>query len=168
MQGLIERGCGNRSAVFIAALFGLVQAYGPVRGGAGAGVSLLAAGPLLGVCLLYLFAWLLRNFGRWFGAEAEVAHLRLALGWGLLPWLCSFALVAVCREGAAQTVDLAGLYPLFFAFFIYGYVVLLLCLQAALRITLVKTFLCLLVTALVSFFPLTLLAQLLLGPSSAV
>jgi hypothetical protein len=45
--------------------------------------------------------------------------------------------------------------------FVYGYVIILLSLSAALRMSVLKTFLCLVVTIIVSLFPLTLLAQFL-------
>jgi hypothetical protein len=51
--------------------------------------------------------------------------------------------------------------PVFFVVFVYGYVIILLALSAALRLSALKTFLCLVVTVLVSLFPLTLFAQLL-------
>jgi hypothetical protein len=51
--------------------------------------------------------------------------------------------------------------PVFFCVFFYGYVIILLSLSAALRLSVLKTFFCLAVTIIVSLFPLTLCAQLL-------
>ena len=164
LQGLIQSGRGDTAALGITALFGLVQSFAVYRADPEAGPAVLLLGPLVALGLLFLFAWLLRNFGRWFGAAAQVPHLRLALGWGLLPWLLAFGLLAVMSGRIDDPEALAGLFRYFFIPFLYGYVVLLLCLQVALQISFLKTFLCLLVTCLVSLFPLTLLAQLLLGP----
>ena len=46
-------------------------------------------------------------------------------------------------------------------FLVYGYIVLILSLAAALRLTPLKTFLCLVITIIFSLFPLILLFQLL-------
>lgn len=164
LQGLIQEGSGGLGAQVIAGLFGLVQSYGLYRAAPEPNSAILVAGPILGMLMLYLVSWLMRNFGRWFGAQAEIPHLRLAFGWGALPWLLAFGMLAWLSDRAVNPEDLAGLYPYFFAIFVYGYVILLLCLRSALGISLLKTFLCLIVTVLVSFFPLTLVAQLLLGP----
>lgn len=162
LQGLIETDRGQRMAWVLVALFGSLQTASAMRGREEPGVLFFLAGPAVALLLWVLLAWLLRNFGRWFGAQAEQGHLRLALGWGLLPWLITFALFALALVQVAPE-QLAGLFPLFFAGFLYGYVILLLCVQTALRLSFVKSFLCLAVTCLFSFFPLTLIAQLLLG-----
>mgnify|MGYP005850463113 CR=1 FL=1 len=163
LQGLIRSGRGDSAAWGITALFGLLQSFAVYRADAEAGPAVLLLGPLLALGLLFLFAWLMRNFGRWFGAAAQLSDVRLAMGWGLLPWLLAFGLLAVMRGQTDDPEALASLFGLFFIPFVYGYVVLLLCLQAALRVSFLKTFLCLLVTCLVSLFPLTLVAQFLLG-----
>lgn len=165
LQGLIQSGRGSQAALVIVALFGLLQSFALFRGGAASFILLI--GPPVAIGLLFLFGWLMRNFGRWFGAEARPKDLRLALGWGLLPWLLAFGMLAWLSERAVNPADLAGIYPYFFGLFLYGYVVLLVCLQAALRVSFLKTFLCLIVTILVSLFPLTLVAQLILGPPPA-
>ncbi|MFP4157221.1 MAG: hypothetical protein ACLFU4_06335 [Opitutales bacterium] len=164
LQGLIHSGRGGPVAWGIAVLFGLLQSFAIYRAAPGAGAGVLLLGPVCGLGLLFLFAWLMRNFGRWFGAAARLPQLRLAIGWGLLPWLLAFGLLAVMSGRTEDPEVLAGLFRYFFIPFAYGYVILLLCLQVALQISFLKTFLCFLVTCLVTFFPVTLLAQLLLGP----
>lgn len=161
MQGLIENGRGHRFALVLAMSFGLVQAGRFYIANSGAGYACYALGALAGWVGLYLFAWLLRNFGRWFGAQASQREVRVALGWGIFPWLLLFLTLVFVLGSAADAVALADYYWLFFLGFLYGYVVLLLSLAAALRLSTLKTFLCLIVTFLVSIFPLTLLIQIL-------
>jgi hypothetical protein len=167
LQGLIQKDCGQAAAAVIVALFGGVQAWGMVRADGAAVWTALLSGAVVALGIWCLLAWLLRNFGRWFGADAERRHLRVALGWGLLPWLLAFFLLGLARSGTMDAARLAALYPVFFGLFLYGYVILLLCLQTALRLSFFKTFLCLVVTTLVSFFPLPLLARLLRGQPPA-
>jgi hypothetical protein len=162
MQGLIESGRGHGAALAVAAGFGLVQSTPLYFTANSRGVLVLFAGALAGLLGLYLFAWLLRNFGRWFGGQAALREVRIALGCSLVPWLVLFAILF----GLLQVYDrelLAHYYWLFFLGFLYGYVVLLLGLSAALRLSVLKTFLCLIVTGLVSLFPLTLLLQIITG-----
>lgn len=163
LQGLIQKDGGQSAAAVIVALFGSLQALALVRDGGTVGMPELALGAGGALGLWYLLAWLLRNFGRWFGATAAQKHLRLALGWGLLPWLLAFSLLGLVGRGSMEPEQLAALFPVFFGCLLYGYVVLLLCLQSALGISVLKTFLCLMVTVMVSFFPILLLARLLLG-----
>lgn len=166
LQGLIQSGGGGRAALVIVALFGLLQSFAVLR--AGAQGSILLIGPLLAIAFLFLFGWLMRNFGRWFGAEARLKDLRLALGWGLLPWLLVFAVLAWLSEQVVNPSALARIYPYFFGLFLYGYVILLVCLKSALGLSFLKTFLCLIVVILVSLFPFTLAIQLVLGPPPAL
>lgn len=162
MQGLIESGRGHGAALAVAAGFGLVQSAPLFFMADSRGVPVLFAGALAGLLGLYLFAWLLRNFGRWFGGQAALREVRTALGCSLLPWLVLFAVLF----GLLQVCDrelVAHYYGLFFVGFLYGYVVILLGLSAALRLSVLKTFLCVIVTGLVSLFPLTFLLQLMTG-----
>lgn len=166
MQGLIEKGRGHGAALAVAGAFGMVQAAPVYLMPDSRGLPLLFLGALCGLIGLYLFAWLLRNFGRWFGGQGALREVRTALGGSLLPWLVLFAVLfgllqAYDRESVAQY------YWIFFLGFLYGYVVILLSLSTALRLTVLKTFLCLIVTGLVSLFPLTLILQLLIGEPPA-
>ena len=164
LQGLILDGRGHAAAIVIALLFGGVQGWRFYVSTEPSSPGVLIAGGLVLLLGLYLYGWLIRNFGRWFQSEAKQSDIRTALGWGLLPWTVMFGALSILMARAEDATQLAGLYPVFFVGFIYGYVVLLLALSAALRISILKTFLCLVITCLVSIFPLTLLAQILIGP----
>lgn len=159
MQGLIQRGAGHLPALVVAILFGIVQSGRFFLASPGAGYAYLAFGALAGLLGLYLFGWLLRNFARWFGGQATLREARVGLGLGLVPWLLLFAALVLALGGGAEPSG--DHYGLFFIGFLYGYVILLLTLAAALRLSVLKTFLCLIVTSLVSLFPLTLLVQML-------
>jgi hypothetical protein len=163
LQGLIASGAGRLEAVVVAALFGVVQAWRVYTANPDSGPGVLALGAVAGVVGIYLYGWLIRNFGRWFGSSVAQVDVRTALGWGVLPWTLLFGALPVLIAGSGDASELANLYPIFFAGFVYGYVILLLSVSAALRLTVLKTFLCLVVTALVSVFPLTFMAQLFLG-----
>ena len=108
-----------------------------------------------------------RNFGRWFGAKAEQKDTRTALGFGLLPWTVLSVVISFMIGAQMDPEVIVSYAPLFFVVFVYGYVIILLGLSAALRISVLKTFLCLVVTVLVSLFPLTLLAQFLANLSGS-
>jgi hypothetical protein len=168
MQGLIEAGRGHGAGLAVAAGFGAVQALPVYLMPDTEGPLVLLLGALAGVGGLYLFAWLLRNFGRWFGGQASLRAVRTALGCSLLPWLVLFAVLFGALQGYERET-VAQYYWIFFLGFLYGYVVVLLGLSAALQLSVVKTFLCLIVTALVSLFPLTFALQVLIGtpPSGA-
>ncbi len=162
MQGLIEGGRGHGAALAVAGAFGVVQAAPVYLMPDSKGAPLLFLGLLCGFIGLYLLAWLLRNFGRWFGGQGALREVRTALGCSLVPWLVLFAVLF----GLLQAYDrelVARYYWIFFLGFLYGYVIILLSLSTALRLTVLKTFLCLIVTGLVSLFPLTLFLQLLIG-----
>lgn len=171
MQGLIEEGRGHGVAMLVALLFGAVQSVPFYLRPDSLGFPVLLAGALAGLAGLYLFAWLLRNFGRWFGGGGALREVRTALGWAQIPWLLLFFVLFALLH-ASDREQLAQYYALFFLALLYGYVLLLLCLSVALRLSVLKTFLCLIVTIAVSLFPLTLLLQILTGgptggPSSA-
>ncbi|MFQ3225066.1 MAG: hypothetical protein ACI8Z5_001321 [Lentimonas sp.] len=161
MRGLLDAGQGHSAALLIAAFFGAVQSGRFALEQAESGPLPFVFGGLAGAGGLYLFGWLTRNFGRWFGAEAAQRDTRTALGLGLLPWTL-LSMMLSFMVGAEMAPEVIVSYaPVFFVVFVYGYVIILLALSAALRLSALKTFLCLVVTVLVSLFPLTLFAQLL-------
>lgn len=159
MRALIERSAGHALACVSALLFGAAQGYRLYVTQNSASPLILLFGALVGFIGLYLFSWLLRNFGRWFGAQAKLFEMRVALGWGLMPWTAvSMGLaIAIARELPAETLAAAAL-PLFVVF-VYGYITILLSVAAGLQMSVLKAFLVLMVTCLVSIFPLILLAQ---------
>ena len=164
LQGLIASGKGRAEALVITCLFGLVQGWRFYSASEESGPGVLVVAAAVAVAMLYLYGWLLRNFGRWFGGTAQQVDLRTALGWGLLPWLVLFGGLAGLMGQAGDAAQLAAFYPIFFGAFVYGYIILLLALSVALNISVLKTFLCLVVTCLVSLFPLTLVLQIVVGP----
>lgn len=163
MRTILDSGTGHSSAVMIAAFFGAVQSGQSARAAENIGPLPFVFGGLAGVIGLYLFGWLTRNFGRWFGAQAEQKDTRTALGFGLLPWTLLSVVLSFMIGAQIEVEVIASYAPVFFAVFVYGYVIILLSLSAALRLSVLKTFLCLIVTAVVSLFPLTLLAQFLVN-----
>ena len=160
MQGLIENGRGHRAALIVAIVFGMIQALPVYYSEASLGLTAFLIGGALGFFGLYFFAWLLRNFGRWFGAQANSREVRTGLGLALLPWLLCFSILFLFRQNFVSSV-VGQYFWLFFILIVYGYIVLLLSLTAVLRLTPLKTFLCLLITIIFSLFPLILLFQLL-------
>lgn len=165
LQGLIAAGKGQAGALAVAAAFGLVQVWPTFSARETSSPLWLVSAALAAVAGLFLFCWLLRNFGRWFGGGAALAEVRTALGWGLLPWTVLFGLLLAWV--AQFEGDPRQMFPLFFAMIIYGFVILLYALSTALRLSLMKTFFCLLLTFLVSIFPLTLVMQMIFGPAAA-
>lgn len=163
MRALLDAGQGHSAAVMIAAFFGAVQSGRSSLGQAESGPLPFVFGGLAGLCGLYLFGWLSRNFGRWFGAKAEQRDTRTALGIGLLPWTLLSMVLSFMLGAEVDPEVIVNYAPVFFAVFFYGYVIILLGLSAALRLSVLKTFLCLVVTIIVSLFPLTLFAQLLVN-----
>ncbi len=162
IRALVADHRGHGFAVVLAGVFGAIQGWRIHSSGDGnLGAILLAA--FLGIFALYLFGWLVRNFGRWFKAEAEVRAVRTALGMSLLPWALSFGFLVVAILADSSGEQLAKFYPLFFAGFLYGYVLILLSISAVLGISVWRGFFCLIITFLVSLFPLTLIAQLISG-----
>jgi hypothetical protein len=161
MQGLIEAKRGHGAAMAVSVLFGLAQIWPMAVAEPARQIDLYAVGASAGLSAFFLFGWLLRNFGRWFGGRAQVREVRTAFGLGLLPWLVLFVVLGAAIRMTGDSPEFAGLFWVFFAGLVYGYGVLLLSLSAALRISVWKTFFCLVVTSLVSIFPLTLLLQIL-------
>jgi hypothetical protein len=161
MRVLLDDGQRHATAVMVAAFFGAVQSGQSSYGRAESGPLPFVLGALAGLCGLYLFGWLTRNFGRWFGAESTQQDTRTALGLSLLPWTLLSMVLSFMIGAQIDPEVIVSYAPLFFVVFIYGYVIMLLSLSAALRLSVLKTFLCVVVTLLVSLFPLTLLAQFL-------
>lgn len=147
-------------ALAVAAALGLLQSGRAYL--AGAGPAVFAAGALAGLGGLFLFALLLRNFGRWFGATAAVAEVRTALGLGLMPWTLLFLLLLPWLGSVGPSAG-ARAYPFFFAGLVYGYGVLLLAAAEGLGFGVLKTFWCLLATGAVCFFPVTLVLRMAAG-----
>ncbi|MGB0743183.1 MAG: YIP1 family protein, partial [Opitutales bacterium] len=165
LQGLIAAGKGGAGAIAISGLFGLVQAWPTYAAEGGGNVAILGIGFGAAVAGLFLFSWLLRNFGRWFGGEPKLEEVRVALGWGLLPWAVLFGLLLgfIANMGG----DPREMFPFFFAVIIYGFIVLLHALSEGLGLPLMKTFFCLIITVVVSIFPITLLLQAIVGVPGA-
>ena len=164
MRTLLDERRGHGLALVLAAAFGALQAVTRLRVEDDGPPWLLLAGSALGaVGVLYLFGWLLRNFGRWFGGEASLEGARSALGLGLFPWVLVFAAFGLAASLSSKVDELVAYFPLFFAGFLYGFAVLLMSISAALRLGVLKAFLCLTLTSLISLFPLTLAAQLIFG-----
>lgn len=162
MQGLIEAKRGHGAAMIVSTLFGVAQIWPmAVAEPARQQINLYATGASTGLFAFFLFGWLLRNFGRWFGGQAEVREVRTAFGLGLLPWFVLFVILGAVIQGSADSPEIAGFFWVFFVGLIYGYTILLLSLSAALRLSVWKAFFCLVVTIIVSIFPLTLILQLL-------
>ena len=159
IRGLLETQGGHGLALMVAALLGFIVAARFYFSESDGGGQYFVIGAVLGVFGLYLFSWLLRNFARWFGGQAQVREVRTGLGLSLLPYALFFAILfgATLFLGA-ETVE--HYFWLFFIGLLYGYVIILLSLSAALRLSILKTFLCLIVTFIVSIFPLTLMLQL--------
>ncbi len=164
MRQLLDLEKGHSIALAIAALFGMTQfarffsmepetliRYGILSG-------------LVGVAGLFLFSWLIRNFGRFFGADARQREVRTALGLGMLPWTILFAGLSLVLVSGLSPESVATQYgPIALVVLIYGFYTILLSLTAALHLSLIKTFLCLVVTILFGFFPLAILAQQLIS-----
>jgi hypothetical protein len=161
MRALLEAGQGHSAAVMIAAFFGAVQSARFSLAQAESGPLSYVVGGLAGLSGLYLFGWLTRNFGRWFGAETTQRAARTALGLGLLPWTLLSMVLSFMLGAEVNPERIVSFAPVFFCVFFYGYVIILLSLSAALQLSVLKTFFCLAVTIIFSLFPLTLCAQLL-------
>jgi len=159
VRALLESRQGHHLALGCSSVFGALQALRFYLVDDRVSPIIIVFGAVAGLCGLYLFSWLLRNFGRWFGARAKLPEMRVALGWGLLPWTGLFGIVALMVSRGEDAEMLSSLAPILFVGFVYGYALILLSIAAALRLSALKAFLCLIVTCVVSIFPLTLIAQ---------
>ena len=160
MQGLIEKGRGHRSALTVATASGMMQALPVYYSDESMSEFVFLIGAAIGFSGLYLLAWLLRNFGRWFGAQASLREVRTGLGLGLMPWLLCFLILFLFRQNFGSSA-VGQLSWLLFLTLLNVYIIIIISLTAALRLTPLKTFLCLVLTIIFSLFPLTLLFQLL-------
>ena len=77
-----------------------------------------------------------------------------------MPWVLCFSILFLFGQNFDSHV-VGQYFWLFFILLVYGYIVLILSLTAVLRLTPLKTFLCLVITIIFSLFPLILLFQLL-------
>ncbi|MGK0309659.1 MAG: hypothetical protein ACJAYS_000481 [Lentimonas sp.] len=162
MRQLLDSRKGHTVAIAVAVIFCMLQFSRSLpRKSEDILLHFLLCG-LGGIVSLFLFGWLIRNFGRWFGADAEQRRVRTALGLGILPWTILFTfLFLMLNYGLNPKLIETQYFPVFLGAFVYGFCILLLSLTAALRVGVIKTFLCIVVTILFSVFPLTLLAQVL-------
>ena len=164
MRQLLDSRQGHAAALVIAALFGIIQLSRLFSVKSEKIAWYLVICGFCGIAALYLFGWLIHNFGRWFGVDAQQREVRIAFGLGILPWTIIFAVIFVMLSlGLEPELIAAKYFPIVLGAYIYGFCILLLSLTAALRLSVIKTFLCLTVTILFSLFPLTLLAQFLAG-----
>ncbi len=163
MRQLLDSRRGHGVALFVAATFGIIQ-FGRLLQIKSKPEELLLHLALCGICgiaLLFLFGWLIGNFGRWFDAKTEQRRVRTALGLGILPWTVLFTVLFIMiHYGLNPELIETKYFPFVLGVFVYGFCILLLSLTAALRLSVIKTFLCIVVTILFSIFPLTFLAQI--------
>ena len=163
MRRLLDLNRGHFYALAIAAFFGVIQFGRLLKVIPISSETLpiyLALCGLSGIACLFLFSWLIANFGRWFGVEAVQREVRTALALGLLPWTIIFGVLSLLLYLGHSSESIANNYfPFVLGAFIYGFYILLFSLKAALRVGVITTFLCLLVTTALSFFPLALLAR---------
>ena len=162
MQGLIAEGKGHGAAVAIAAIFGVLQ-MGPVfvRAGEGATFGPYAlGGAVAGVVGLFFIGLLARNFARWFGGGGALQAVRTALGLGLLPWMLVSAGLFYLLFSGVDAHAVRPYLPFLTVGFLYGYVILLLAMTAALGLSALRTFGTLVITFLVAFSLISLIAQM--------
>ena len=164
MRQLLDLQQGHSLALVVAALFGMVHFSRLFAGTFEISMRYFAFHGLAGIVCLFLFGWLIRNLSRWFSVEAKQREVRTALGLGILPWTILFAiLLLMLNLGLDPEFIVTKYFPVFLGAFVYGFCILLLSLTAALRLSVIKTFLCTVVTILFILFPLTLLAQVLVN-----
>ena len=159
VRALIDKQEGHTLATITALLFGLFNTMPYYFSSEDFSPAILGFGAFIGLFGLYLFSWLLRNFARWFGSKAKFFEVRIALGWALIPWLLLFGALTILLVKGVGAEQMKSLSAFLFLFFIYGYVVILQAVASALRLPVLKAFLCLVVTCIVSLFPIILLVQ---------
>ncbi len=188
VQSLIQAEKGGRLACLFAVMLGIAMATplmykegdeGPVTIDYALLPTVGIAGFVGGLVGLFLFTWLYRNFSRMLKGQGTLEGVRVGLGWGLLPlaaistiltltylWIAPHAFEYVDGEILTRTgYDhiLGPLSILSIIGFIYSYTCLLLSLAAAVKLKILKAFFAFLITVAVSFFPITLLLQLITG-----
>jgi len=162
VRELIASGrAGHGVALVISSVFGVLQAARFYLSVETPRIYFLFIGALVGIVALFLFSWLLRNFGRWFGATASLAEVRTAVGCSLMPWTFLFGVFVFALFVVSDAAVVSRFYFLFFVGLVYGYIVLLLSIASALQLSIMKAFMCLVVTILFSLFPITMLIQFL-------
>ena len=120
------------------------------------------AGGLIGLGVFYLFAFFLRNFGRWFGAQASVKAIRTGLGIALIPWTVLFALFFLAL-GAFGPKGVFQQFPLFFMGFIYGFTIVMIAMSKVFKVGALKSFLILLFTFFVTLWPMNQIFKMVLS-----
>ena len=162
MRQLLDLRRGHFYALVIAAFFGAIQFSRLIPLRSEALVLYVISCGLLGIVCLFLLSWLIGNFGRLFGVEAIQREVRTALALGILPWALIFAVLSLLLYwGFSPESIIADYFPVFLGAFIYGFYILLFSLKAALRVGVITTFLCLIITIVLNIFPLVLLVQFL-------
>lgn len=159
MREVIASGKGHGLAVAIAAIFGMLQMARPfVAMEAESFGPFALVGAVGGVFALYFVSMLARNFARWFGGSAELKVVRTAFGLSLLPWTMLWTILFVVLMSGEAPANAEQIYPIFIGLFIYGYVIMLLALSTALNLSALRAFGCLVLSAVVAFFILNMLA----------
>ena len=155
IRELAAGGRGHAAACVVAALLGGFLSLRLRFGTGGEPAWLLlyfSAGLAGGMAGLFFLALLVRNFGRWFGGQAELRTVRTALGLGLLPWTLLSGLLLAALYSGVDAAAATALLPVFFAVFLYGYVLLLLTTMAALGLGAIRATLTLAISSVVAFF----------------
>lgn len=165
VREVIAAGKGHGLAVAIAAIFGVLQIDSVYRALEAESFGPFAlAGAVGGVLVLYFMALLMRNFARWFGGGADLKAVRTALGLSLMPWTLLWGIVfVVAQQSGGDPESVQQLYPIVAGLFIYGYVIMLLASSAALNLSALRAFGCLVLSAVVAFFILNMLAMVIMG-----
>ena len=120
------------------------------------------AGGVIGLGIFYLFAFFLRNFGRWFGAQASLNAIRVGLGIGLIPWTLLFAIFFLAMGALGPKLVLQQ-FPLFFIGFVYGFTILLIALSKVFNVGTLKSFFILIFTFFVTLWPMNQIFKMLLA-----
>ena len=166
MRHLLEAHKGHLVALIVSAILGITQFSRliPAKTKSEELLLYLALCGVCGIAVLFLLALLMRNFGRWFGSEAELYRVRTALGFGVLPWTILFTVLSfLLNYGLDPNLVAKQYFPIVLGAFVYGFCVLLLSLTAGLRLGIIKTFLCIVITISFCVVPLTFLVQYLVN-----
>jgi hypothetical protein len=164
LRSLLGSGGGHAVACGIAGLLGVFVSYrlSSATTSDASGLFIYLVGLLVGIAGLYFFAMLVRNFGRWFGGQSSLRFVRTAIGLGLLPWMLLSGVLSVALFSGMEASSISALSPVFFALFLYGYVLLLLTAMAVLGLGALRTTLVLALSLVVAFFLVTTVAQMLI------
>ncbi len=162
VREVIAAGKGHGLAVTIAAVFGVLQtARFFVASEADSFGPFALAGAVAGVFLLYFVSMVTRNFARWIGGSAELKAVRTAFGLSLLPWTVLWSILCYLLMSGQSPEQMQQIFPIFTGLFIYGYVIMLLALTAALNLSALRTFGTLVLSVLVTFFIVVFVMSLL-------